>query len=212
MAVYYQKIDTEISHDTIEDIARRIFSNNFLKKRPLILGHRYYLYVTGQRNRITREPNFMHTFKQKYGLQYIDVACLDKLEANKRRIINGILKNPFKVYNDFFANVRFFQKGEERSKRLTSFFTKLAHTVAPDQFSALDNPIRKYFHVNNESFFVSYCLINDTYVQWIKKNRRILRHLRQSIHSYDTDNALQVDALEDLKILDMIFWYKANRE
>lgn len=206
------KIDEIINPQTLEAIAQNIFANNYLIKRGLIRGHRYYLEVTGQIRRIKRQPRFMHTFKRRYGLQYIDTGCLDYLEANKKYIINNVVKRPFKVYSTFFAQACVIQNGEEKRKKLTSFFTKLAHTVSPSHFSALDNPIRKYFKIDNESFFVSYALLNDTYSQWISKRKGVIKKLRNLISDHDNDNLLRVYDLEALKILDMIFWFKANKE
>lgn len=206
------KINDIVNTETLDEIADNIFRDQFLNERGLIRGHTYYLEITRQKTKIIRQHNFMHTFKKRYGLQYIDRACLDNFEANKKYILNNIVKRPFKIYNDFFASVRVIQNGQETRKKLTSFFTKLAHTISPDQFSALDNPIRAYFGIKNESFFVSYALLNETYTVWIRKNKRLMKQLRSKIESHDVNDTLKLDTLEDLKLLDMIFWFKANRE
>ena len=208
----YLKISSVINRNTLDEIANNIFRDNFIAVPRLVRGHEYYLEVTKQITLIKRQHNFMHTFKRRYGLQYIDRTCLDTLERKKNYIITNIVTNPFKIYNDFFARACIIENGVEKHKRLTSFFTKLAHTISPSKFSALDNPIRHYFEINNESFIVSYGLLNETYSKWLKTNHNLLLRLRRKISAHDQNNILELDSLENLKLLDMIFWFKANRE
>jgi hypothetical protein len=154
----------------------------------------------------------MSGFKKNYALQYITKTYIDYLEQNKAVIIDNITRRSFEIYNQYFAKAIIIQKGKVKSKRLNSFFTKLAHTINPSRFSALDNPIRLLFGLKHESFFVSYIIINGAYIKWIKNNKLLLNELRTKIKNLDTDDFLKIDSLTDLKLLDMIFWFKANKE
>ncbi|HZV71027.1 MAG TPA: hypothetical protein VFG10_15840 [Saprospiraceae bacterium] len=204
------RISSEIKLSTIGNIARNIFYENFIHGDRIPIGHNYYLKITKQKKLIKKSKNFMQTFKSKYGLSYIDRDCLKMLERNKNEIIDKIDNSPFVIYEKYFANAIVTFKGEKHHRSLNSFFTKLAHTVSPHKFSALDNPIRKYLKVNSESFFISYILINDAYLHWIKQNNSVLLALREKIRYHDKENILSIETLSDLKLLDMIFWFKAN--
>lgn len=50
------------------------------------------------------------------------------------------------------------QKNGIVKKRLGSFFVKSVHTFQPNKYCALDNPIKKYFGLENESFFVAFII------------------------------------------------------
>ncbi|MBL0237895.1 MAG: hypothetical protein IPQ02_15120 [Saprospiraceae bacterium] len=171
----YQFISSEIKKNTVQKIVQTVFVEGYLgKKQRFIKGHNYYLNITNKKPKLLKIENFMHTFKAKYGLSYIDTKYLNLLEKNKNEILSRIGTKPIEIFKKYFESIPTIRNGKIGQKKLTSFFTKLAHTVSPNKFVAMDNPIRKYFKLEDESFMVSYDIINETFKDWIKKNKKLL--------------------------------------
>lgn len=203
------KISNIINHGTINTLTQIIF-RNYIADKKFLKAHQFYLTFTGNINAIEKEQTFFRTFRSKYSLRVAE-SYVDRLDNNKHLILNQITVNPLCVYKTNFTNVPTNYKGRIIYKAQSSFFSKLMHTVNPDHYCALDNPIKnKIFELKTEGFFFSYCLINDVYTQWINSNLKLLTDLRNSVQQVDTANLLQMTELTNMKVLDMIFWYKAN--
>ncbi len=99
-----------------------------------------------------------------------------------------------------------------KKKTLVHFFAKLVHTFRPDEYCALDNPIKNYFGLKKESFFISFFIISVEYKHWATDNKKLLKVIREKFKQADKKGILQHDKLTDLKLLDLIFWSKANRQ
>lgn len=169
--------------------------------------HSYYSETVSNKENFLSDLNFFRQFKQQYSLQGIDSAYLKKLEENKTEILSLIEKNDIAVlYFKFFANVQIQHGDKTISKNLGSFFAKLVHTFAPDKYCALDNPIKQYFGLEKESFYIAFIVINKAYQEWIDENLLAMKEIKSEIETF-----VKTD-MTNLKILDFIFWYKANIE
>lgn len=204
------KIETELSINPIEHLAAETFTSRIddLSSRQF---HAFYLQYTRHPEAIHQEPQFFRLFKQRYSLQGIPNTTLDEWERDKPEIIRQLMDNPFEGYLRFFHQRTFVFAESSREKSMTSFFTKLLHTLRPDEYSALDNPIRKLLGLKKESFFYSYCIINTAYQQFISNNSPFLQQLRHQLNDMDSAGVLEEPLLSSYKLLDMIFWWKANR-
>ena len=171
----------------------------------------FYFKSINNSNYYFNSNDFFRKFKQNYSLLGITNQYLDFLEENKNEILNLINKNELsKLYSKYFSKAEIKQKNGIVKKRLGSFFVKLVHTFQPNKYCALDNPIKDYFGLENESFFVAFIIISESYNKWIKGNKSLIKNIRKNIKEIDSNEIFKFEKLTDLKILDLIFWRKAN--
>lgn len=155
--------------------------------------------------------DFFKQFKSNYSLQGIDNQYLELLEKNKSEIYDLIKQNELsKLYLKYFAKAQIKQKNGIVTKNLGSFFVKLVHTFQPNKYCALDNPIKNYFGLMNESFFIAFCIISKVYREWTKENKNLVKKIRQRLKKIDKQGIIANNETTDLKLLDLIFWKKAN--
>ena len=155
--------------------------------------------------------DFFNRFKYNYSLQGISNQYLQFLEENKKEIFDLIKKDKLpELYFKYFAKAKIEQKNGVVTKNLGSFFAKLVHTFQPNKYCALDNPIKNYFDLKNESFFVAFLIISESYLQWIKNHKSLINEIRENMQKIDSNHIFDFEKLTDLKILDLIFWKKAN--
>ncbi len=147
-----------------------------------------------------------------YSLQGIDNNFLDKLEILKKEILNNICNdNLAQLYFDTFNKAEIKHGVGIIEKDLGSFFAKLVHTFRPEEYCALDNPIKNFFGLKKESFFISFFIISSEYKHWATDNNQIIKTLKVEFKKADKIGVLKHDKLTDMKLLDLIFWSKANR-
>jgi hypothetical protein len=156
-------------------------------------------------------PEFFHEFKRQYGLQGIDNEFLKLLDQEKREILKMIhARNLTDLYWVYFAKAKIKYRDEKRERNLGSFFTKLVHTFLPNEFSPIDNPVRDYFGLKRESFYIAFISISKAYREWTTENIDVIKKLRTALSCYDDKNLLCINTVSDIKILDLVFWHKAN--
>lgn len=202
------RISDAINEESIDQIVNLVKSRIDDKTK----FHSYYLEIVDKEEYFLDAGNFFRTFKNEYSLQGIDNNFLDNLEKHKEDILKYIHDDKLvQLYFDFFKKAELKQKGGTVSKELGSFFSKLVHTFRPKDYCALDNPIKnEYFKLQNESFFISFLVISAAYKQWANDNRGIIQEIRNKIKQADKKDIIKPERLTDLKLLDLIFWSKAN--
>ncbi|MDB5003900.1 MAG: hypothetical protein JWQ34_2125 [Mucilaginibacter sp.] len=172
---------------------------------------KYYFETLGDKDHFLSEPYFFNTFKQQYSLQGIDNEYLTFLDNEKPTILTLIDERELSsLYLKYFAKAKIKHGKSIKEKDLASFFTKLVHTFLPDEYCALDNPIKNYFGLKNESFFMAFIIISNAYKFWLKNNIPAINKIRNEILLIDKDNILIENKLTNLKVLDLIFWVEAN--
>ncbi len=212
-----EKIQKAINEKTISFIVENDLSFHIQDKVSSDF-HKYYFESLNNKQFYLNSNNFFKVFKKKYLLQGIDNKYLETLENQKSEIYNLIENNRLtELYIRYFASAQITQKEKKTQKEkvvirnLGSFFTKFVHTFKPNEYCALDNPIKKYFGLKNESFFISFITISQVYKEWIKDNEKIVTKIRQKLEQVEPNNILSNPKLSDMKILDLIFWKKANK-
>ena len=189
-----------------QDLAYHISSENSSDK-----FNEYYFKVTGDHQGFLSDKNFFSKFKYQYSLQGVDSNLLDKLESNKSNILSLISNdNSLPVYLKYFDSVATRHGDKTILKDFGSFYSKLAHTLQPMKYCALDNPIKSYFNLDKESFVVAFIVISHAYQEWTSSNQTSLLKLRKGLKEIDHASIIDHDKITDMKIMDMIFWYKAN--
>jgi len=102
----------------------------------------------------------------------------------------------------------------KRRKIRGSFCSKLFHTILPSEFPPVDNQIRKRFNLQNlqkEDYVESIIIIKRGYELFIKENPKLINLIRK-ILSKNRFSYLRINELSDMRILDMYYWFKENRE
>ena len=146
-----------------------------------------------------------------YSLQGIDNAYLFRLEREKKNLLDKLDKNDLvSIYLDYFAHASIKHGTKFVKKNLASFFAKFIHTFRPNEYCALDNPIKNYFGLSNESFYLSFLIISTAYKSWINDNTHMIAQVREQLKLNRVANNYS-NQMTDLKLLDLIFWLKANK-
>lgn len=173
--------------------------------------HNYYFETISNKELFLSDPNFFGKFKQQYSLQGVDRGYLKLLDDNKIKILQLIECDEIStLYFNFFAEAKIKHGKEFKPRNLGSFFAKLVHTFAPDKYCALDNPIKDYFGLGKESFYIAVIVISEAYKEWSTEYPATMDKIKRVLKSYTKENSSK-SIMTDLKILDLIFWYQANR-
>jgi len=208
----YDKISKAISDLTIPSIVKIDLVNSHIGDKVSARFQDYYFKTLDNEELFFSVSDFFRQFKTMYALQGIDNKYLDRLEANKRDILKQIrADNLTQLYFEVF-NKAVIKYGESFvEKDLGSFFAKLVHTFRPKDYCALDNPIKNYFGLKKESFFISFFIISSEYKHWATDNKIFMQTIKDKFRSADLNQIINHNHLTDLKLLDLIFWSKANR-
>lgn len=209
----YDRISADINKMTIDEVVKTDLVKSHLDDKVSAGFQDYYFLTLDNEKLYNHSTDFFRQFKKRYSLQGIDNNYLDKLEGLKKEILKNIrADNLAQLYFDTF-NKAIIKHGKDfKEKDLGSFFAKLVHTFRPDEYCALDNPIKNYFGLKKESFFISFFIISVEYKHWATDNKKLLSIIREKFKQADKKGVLQHDKLTDLKLLDLIFWSKSNRK
>ena len=204
-----EKISLFLSSDDAAAVAQKAFAFHFGENPQSF--QQYYVQSIANRDNYLSSENFFRVFKQKYALQGIDNGFLGMLEKEKKVILQYIDNDDIStLYFDFFASAQIRHGDGIVSKNLGSFFAKLVHTFCPDKFCALDNPIKNYFGLGKESFFMAFIIVSQAYQEWAKENPVIMRKIRNEFENNSTAKPYSTK-MTNLKLLDLIFWDHTNR-
>jgi len=160
-------------------------------------------------------------------LEYYNRSVLDKEKINfgefKRQwAIQGMTKEVLNFFNNNFDKLeeeikeekdikKFFLKYCCSVRKEASFCSKLFHTILPDEFPPVDNPIKKKFHLQKEEFIQSVLVIKKGYELFVKENQAKMLLIRKLL-SKPKFVYLRSNELSDIRILDMYYWFKENRD
>jgi len=207
------QIDAEINLELVDDIISDNIYSAHIENPSSAKFQEYYFKTLNNKELFLSDERFFSEFKYQYSLQGIDNEYLKLLEDNKREIINLINHDRLTdLYFKFFKAARIKRGSGYMSKDLGSFFAKIVHTFRPYEYCPLDNPIRTYFGLQNESFYFAFIVISGSYRGWSMDNQKIIRELRSKAEAVDSHMVLKHAQLTDMKLLDLIFWSKAQSE
>jgi len=210
--VVYDKISGDINEQTIEDVVINYLYNSHIAEKQSANFQVFYFKTLNNEKSFFIDNDFFRQFKKQYSLQGIDNGYLDSLESKKEEILKLIRDNKLtELYFSMFKKADIKHGDNIKVKDLGSFFAKLVHTFKPDEYCALDNPIKDYFGLSKESFVIAFFIISSEYVHWATDNKELLKTIREKFRLIDKEQAIKHEHLTDLKLLDLIFWSKANR-
>lgn len=207
----YDTISADINEQTIYQIVKTDLIKSHLDNKVSAGFQDYYFTTLDNEKLFLSLPDFFRQFKKRYSLQGIDNNYLDGLDKLKKEILKNIRADKLaQLYFDNFNKAKIKHGDGFKEKDLGSFFAKLVHTFRPDEYCALDNPIKNYFGLKKESFFISFFIISVEYKHWATDNKKLLQTIRDKFKQADKKQIIKHDLLTDLKLLDLIFWSKAN--
>jgi hypothetical protein len=205
-----RKISVILTDQKIKEVANAAFDFHF-KDRDSLAFQEYYCKIVSNHEVFLSTPNFFRVFKQKYSLQGIDGNYLDRLEQEKERILRLIDDDNLpKLYYEFFADVSLQYDGSFVRRTLASFFAKFVHTFSPGKYCALDNPIKDYLGLRRESFYIAFVVISQAYKEWVSENPYLMQQIRMELENNKIGKPFS-NKMTDLKLLDLVFWYQANK-
>lgn len=201
------RLREELPEASLSERARIAMQFHFSDARSLRFQD-YYVRVTNNQTYFLQQDGFFRVFKTQYSLQGIDGRHLELLESNKRKLLRCITQDRIVLlYRQYFADATILHKGLPVKKNLGSFFAKFVHTFNPVMYCALDNPIRELLGLKRESFFQSFLAISAAYRTWISKFPHSMEVVRAAVPESAQRYSNQ---MTDLKLLDLVFWQRAN--
>jgi hypothetical protein len=196
--VDFVKIQIKKDFDTLNEFELEESFEKFTEDRRTLSFIEYY-----NRTVLDKEKINFGEFKRQWAIQGMTRQVFNFFEENFDRLRKEILieKNINKFFENYCCTVR----------REASFCSKLFHTILPDEFPPLDNPIKKKFKLQNEEFLLSVLIIKLGYKKFFEENHDKIDLIR-SVLSKPKFAFLRVSELSDIRILDMYYWFKENRE
>ena len=162
------------------------------------------------------------SFINYYNRTALDNEKIDFGEFKRQWAIQGMTKEVFNFFSSNFDKLKedikkekdiknFFEKYCCTVRKEASFCSKLFHTLLPNEFPPVDNPIKKKFHLQKEEFINSVLIIKRGYILFIQENPDKINLIRKLLSNSAFDY-LRINELSDIRILDMYYWFKENRE
>jgi hypothetical protein len=205
----YNQISDEVQLPKIDEVVNQFLAKSIINPRSAKFQHYYFQTINNEEFYLNNI--FFKQFKSQYSLQGIDNDFLNHLEDKKLDLLNLIRNDEIeKLYLHNFRAAVLKRKEKVQYSDLTSFFAKFVHTFNPQNYCALDNPIKNHFKLNKESFYLSFLIISSQYKKWCEENQSIIELIKSELKAIDSENIIDFDKLTDLKLLDLIFWSKAN--
>lgn len=154
---------------------------------------------------LKKENLSLKEFRERYSILGLSKSDIKIFESKKNNIIS-LAKQQNRLSELYFSYFTF------DNKQLGSFFTKIVHTFQPDDYCPIDNPIRAYFNLDRESYFVSIIVISNAFKKWAEKNSLRIKNIKKHLKQADNIKLLQHDKLTNMKLLNLIFWSVAEME
>jgi len=191
-----KKIEEDFKKFNERELER--FFDKFQNDERTILFIKYY-----NKTALDKERIKFGEFKHQWAIQGMTKDVYNYFDRNYDELKKEIIRE---------KNIRaFFEKYCVKKRREGSFCSKLFHTILPSEFPPVDNPIRKRFNLQNEEFITSVLIIKNGYELFIKENSKLINLIRKVL-SKSKFAYLRIDELSDIRILDMYYWFKENRD
>ena len=162
------------------------------------------------------------SFLEYYNRTVLNKEKIDFGEFKRQWAIQGMTREVFNYFNENFDKLKkeiqkekniqkFFKEHCCTVRNEASFCSKVFHTILPEEFPPVDNPIKnKRFHLKDD-LIQSVLIIKRGYQLFIKENQDKMRLIRKVL-SKPKFAYLRINELSDIRILDMYYWFKENRE
>ena len=214
-------ISKNINLQNVEDLVNEHFTNrlegkaNGTKFRNF---HSYYFRTINNKVEF-QKSNFFSEFIQKYSLRGIDNTRIESFESKKNELISMIETDKLAdLYFNHFACVEIKNNDKVIEKNLGSFFTKIVHTFRPEEYTPIDNAIKKFFGLAGESYFIAMIVISNAYLKWANEHRKKMEELKRQLSKEIKENLNGMvtneitKSITDMKLLNILFWSIAEKK
>jgi hypothetical protein len=161
------------------------------------------------------------SFTKFYNKTVLDKEKFNFGEFKHQWAIQGMKKYIYQYFEENFEELKqeiidekdilsFYNKYCRKERNEASFCCKLFHTILPNEFSPLDNPIRNHFKLQRIDFMESYQIVIKAYELFIKDNKYQIQIMRDILYKpkFKVFRAIE---LSDLRLIDMFYWFKTSR-
>ena len=183
---------TDLNESEIEK-----FFDKFQKDKGTLRFIEYY-----NKTVLDKEKISFGEFKSRWGIQGMTREFYSYFDENYDKIKEEITSD---------KNIRaFFEKYCSKERKEGTFCSKLFHTFLPSEFPPIDAAIRRRFCIQNEDLIASVLIVKKSYDLFSKENPNAIKRIRKVL-SKEKFAYLRSDELSDMRILDMYYWFKENR-
>ena len=204
------KVYVQISDYFIGKTLNELVNEHFIirlndpKQRKFKKFHQYY-YSTLKKEKNFIDKEFFNDFRQAYSLRGMTSDYLDKFDKPKKKteILQLINEDRLTELYQMFTE----------EKHFGSFFSKLVHTFNPLHYTQVDIPIKKFFRLEHESYFIAFIVISGAYKKWAIENSEFLHELKSEFIKSDNAGYMKKkeSMINEMKILNLIFWSESNK-
>jgi len=188
-----KKIEEDFGKENVE-----FFFDKFKGDKRTVSFIEYY-----NKTILDKEKIRFGKFKYQWAIQGMPKSFYTYFDKNYDELIKEIKKD---------KNIEtFFKKYCIHDRKEVSFCSKLFHTILPSEFSPLDTAIRKRFNLDREDSIKNVLIIKRGYELFIKENSELMNLIRK-ILSKSKFSYLRINELSNVRILDMYYWFKENRD
>lgn len=161
------------------------------------------------------------SFINFYNKTVLDKEKINFGEFKHQWAIQGMKKHIYQDFENHFEEkkqeiinekdiISFYNKYCRKDRNEAAFCCKLFHTILPDEFPPLDNPIRKHFKLHRMDFIESLMIVKKAYEFFIKDNKYKIQIIRDNLNK-PKFKIFRIIELSDLRLIDMYYWLKISR-
>lgn len=207
------KIDKDLKGETANALFKKHFTERIVNEKNNRSQFNnfqvYYFETLGEIDKIDFKD-----FKQRYSLQGVNSGYLEWLNNHKKEIGKFIeTDNLSELYFKYFVSAKIKTKSGTKKKTLGSFFTKLVHTLKPEDYTPVDIPMKNYFGFEKDSYYIAMIVISKAFKDWCNKNRTLVEDFKEQMCKYVNKNykiAIGKELVTDMKVMNTIYWSIAN--
>jgi len=161
------------------------------------------------------------SFTNYYNRTVLDKETINFGEFKQQWAIQGMKRHIYQAFDKHFDERKqeiirekdiknFFNKYCRIERNEAAFCCKLFHTVLPNEFPPLDNPIRRHFKLQRIDFIESLLIVKKAYELFIRENEFKIKMIRNNLNK-PRFKILRINELSNLRLLDMYYWLKISR-
>lgn len=162
------------------------------------------------------------SFIKYYNKTVLDKNDIDFGEFKHQWAIQGMRKHIYQEFNEYFGERKqeivnekdirnFYNKYCRKERNEAAFCCKLFHTILPDEFPPLDNPIKNHFKLQRIDFMESLLIVKRAYELFINKNPDKIKIIREILDN-PKFKIFRVREISNLRLLDMYYWLMISRK
>lgn len=155
---------------------------------------------------------YNHTVLDKEKIDFGQFKSRWGIQGMKKEVINAFNENCDKLKEEILTKKdikTFFEKHCCQQRKEASFCSKLFHTILPNEFPPVDNPIKDNFRLQKEEFIKSVLIIKRGYELFIQENQDTINLIRKML-SKPKFVYLRINESSNIRILDIFYHIRTS--